>query len=473
MRRYRLKIAENDFEQLRSLVLADMPSEAGAFLLAGWARCGGTEDILIRRVVPIPKEDFVSQHEYRLEVSARAVNGLAALCEVNGLGAVLCHSHPTAIPYSPSDDYGERRIFDVLRNFIPPNGPIASLLVWPEGIDARVWLPRSNHPIRVDEVAVVGRSIRKIPLGNMGRAMKVRAPEIFSRQVLAFGEEGQKAITRSRVAIVGVGGTGSVCAEQLARLGVQEILLIDPDTFEPSNVTRVYGSFAANGRPRPWRFKNRRQPKADIVAEHLRRINPEANIKAVRGHAAETRVARLLLDRDVIFLCTDDHWGRAIVNQISHQYLIPSINLGVRIDAREGNITGAAGGLDILRPDLPCLWCKKFLSSKRIAAESMPKEERKGREREGYVEGLDTPAPSVISLNTTSAGFAVTAFIQLVTDFMAEGGEISRLNYQILEGTVSRGTSQSENVCVCKTTRGFGDLKPMQTVEDLRHLYYK
>ena len=316
-----------------NIVLADLPKEAGAFLLAGHARSGEVDDVLIRRVIPIPKEDFVAQHQYRLEVSARAVNGLAALCEANGLGAVLCHSHPTAIPYSPSDDYGEGRIFETLRNFIPPNAPTASLLIWPEGIDARVWLPDSSRPRQLDEIVVIGRNIRKIPLGNMRTATKRMALETYSRQVLAFGEDGQKAITRSKVGVVGVGGTGSACAEQLGRLGVRDILLIDPDPFEPSNVTRVYGSFSANARPRRWIFKNRYRPKEKIVAEHLHRINPEAIITTLRAHVAETRAARLLLDRDVVFLCTDDHWGRAIVNQLTYQYLMPAINLGVRIDA--------------------------------------------------------------------------------------------------------------------------------------------
>lgn len=473
MRRYRLKIAENDFEHLRTLVLADMPKEAGAFLLAGHARSGEADDVLIRRIIPIPKEDFVAQHQYRLEVSARAVNGLAALCEANGLGAVLCHSHPAAIPYSPSDDHGERRIFNALRNFIPPNAPTASLLIWPEGIDARAWLPGSSRPRQLDEIVVIGRTIRRIPLENMGAAMKLPAPEIYSRQVLAFGDKGQKAIARSKVAIVGVGGTGSACAEQLSRLGVRDILLIDHDTLEPSNLTRVYGSFTKDTRPRLRWLGVPYKPKVDIVARHLRRINPKANVRAVQGHVAETRVARLVVDRDVIFLCTDDHWGRAIVNQVSYQYLIPSINLGVRIDARDGAIIGATGVVDILRPDLPCLWCRGFLRPERIAAESMPKEVRKGREREGYVEGLDTPAPSVISLNTAVASLSVTAFLQLVTDFMADGGEISRLNYHILESTVSRGRSLATDICVCKTHRGFGDLKDLQTVDDLRHLYGK
>lgn len=467
MRRYRLKISEEDYQELQRLVFADLPKEAGAFLLAGSGSAGAVENILVRRVVPVAREHFITQHEYRLEVSAQAVNGLVALCEANGIGAVICHSHPEAIPYSPSDDHGERRILDVLREFIPPGAPTASLLLYPGGMDARVWLPGCPRPVPIDEVLVIGRAIRR-PLLRGARGAGFSASEIYSRQVLAFGTEGQRLVSSAKTAVVGVGGTGSACAEQLIRLGVKDLRLIDYDRFESSNLTRVYGSVWADPYPRlrwPWR-----KPllKAEIVRRHLARISPEAKISLVSAHVAETRAAEQLLDRDLIFICTDDHWGRSVVNQISYQYLIPSINLGVRIDSNNGEIIGASGGVDVLRPGLPCLWCKQFLSPDRIAAECMPVGERQRRAREGYVEGVTTPAPSVISMNTTLAGLAVSTFLQLLTDFMGEQGSVSRLNYDVLSGAVSRGGSRRANPCVCGKFRGFGRLRPLPTVDVVR-----
>ena len=149
MREYRLKIAENDFERLRELVSSDLPKEAGAFALAGIAEQREHTEIIVRRALEIPKEHFSLQHEYRLEVSPQAINGLIALCEKNGLGAVLCHSHPADIPYSPSDDHGERRVFETLRKFIPAHAPTASLLFYPGGVRGRVWVSGSKEPIPI------------------------------------------------------------------------------------------------------------------------------------------------------------------------------------------------------------------------------------------------------------------------------------------------------------------------------------
>src|SRR5258706_10754362 len=123
MKKYRLKITRNDFNELKRIVLADMPEEAGAFALAGVAEYGDQIDVLVRRPIALPKQMMVVQNEYHLEVAPQAINGLVSLCESNGLGAVICHSHPGGLHYSSSDDYGEARIANTLRQFDSANAP--------------------------------------------------------------------------------------------------------------------------------------------------------------------------------------------------------------------------------------------------------------------------------------------------------------------------------------------------------------
>lgn len=469
MGEYRLKIAEKDFEHLRELVFTDLPKEAGAFALAGVAEQRERTDIIVRRVLQVPKEHFSVQHEYRLEVAPQAINGLIALCERNRLGTVLCHSHPSDMPYSLSDDHGERRVFETLRRFIPPRAPTASLLFYPGGVRGRVWVNGSKKPISISEVTVLGRRIERIRPDNVLSAAH-GVGDIFDRQVRAFGAHGQAAIARMKVGIVGVGGTGSPTAEQLVRLGVDDLVLIDPDFFDPSNITRVYGTFASS-LGQPWWHLGKRAPrKVELIAAHLERIRPKSHIQIVPRNVVLREAAERLLDRDIVFLCTDDHWGRSIVNQICYQYFIPTINLGVNIAAENERISGAAGAADVLRPDNPCLWCSQFLRADRIAVESMPRSARRSLEREGYVEGIDTPAPSVVSVTTALSGMAVTLFLQLVADFMGPGGDIARLNYNIMDATVRRGRALIPNECVCKKVRGFGDLKPLPLLQDLSYL---
>jgi molybdopterin/thiamine biosynthesis adenylyltransferase len=465
---YRLKILDSDFEELERLVFAAFPREACAFVLAGISKFCGGADILVRRPVGIPESLFVVQRQERLEVAAKAVNGIAALCEANGLGAVVCHSHPSTIPYSLSDDHGEKRLFAALGQFLPPKAPLASLLVFPDGLRGRVWEPGKQRFAPLAEVVVIGRSLTRILCHGSTGEFNQPLEAIFDRQARAFGDEGQRYISGTRAGIVGVGGTGSAVAEQLARLGVGDFVLVDPDTLSPSNLARMYGTIGpTRKRWWPWRSSGKTRLKVDLVASHLGRIRPGVRVSTVAESVVVRSAAHMLLDRDVIFLCTDDHWGRSVVNEIAYQYLIPTINLGMSIRARDGTITTAAGGVDVLRPGKPCLWCSQFLNTERIATESMPLTERRSRRRDGYVQDIDTPAPSVISMTTTLAGLAVTQFLQLVTDFMGEPGDVCRLRYDIMRGEVRRGQCNVKRDCICGKVKGFGDLRPLSTLRFL------
>jgi len=100
----------------------------------------------------------------------------------------------------------------------------------------------------------------------------------------------------------------------------------------------------------------------------------------------------------------------------------------------------------------------------------LPRSAHKSLEQEGYVEGLDTPTPSIVSVTTAVAGMGVSLFIQQMTDFMGPTGDVARLNYNVMDGTVRRGTSTVREKCICKKNRAFGDLKPLSTLCDLSHL---
>lgn len=464
MARVRLKITEQEYKRLQDLVFAKLPREAGAFALAGVARTSLNMDILVRRHVEIPQELFRLQTEMRLEVEPRAVNGIIALCEGNELGVVVCHSHDVDSPYSPSDDYGEEHLFDTIREFIPEQAPTASLLFYPGGVRGRVWLPGQATPVPIDEIIVLGSSIHQY---SDRQPPNFQISHQFDRQVRAFGLHGQYLIERSRIAIVGVGGTGSAVAEQLARLGVKDMLLVDPDIFESTNLSRMYGTFIAPPNSRWWEVWKRQptpQKKVDLITFHLQHINPELHVRSIAQSIVDSDTAKLLCDRDIIFLCTDEHWGRCVVNQVAYQYMIPTINLGMAITAQNSRIESGVGAIDVLYPGKACLWCKQFLNSKRISAESMPSTDRASRLEEGYVENIDTQQPSVISINTTLAGMAVTQFLQLLTGFQADFGDVERLNYNVLEGRVTRGKTQINNDCLCTKVSGRGDLHPLHTV---------
>jgi adenylyltransferase/sulfurtransferase len=97
----------------------------------------------------------------------------------------------------------------------------------------------------------------------------------YSRQILfsGIGEEGQRRLLESRVAIVGCGALGSAQAGALARAGVGFIRIIDRDFVEESNLQRQMLFDEADARES--------LPKAVAAARKLRRINSAIRVEGV------------------------------------------------------------------------------------------------------------------------------------------------------------------------------------------------
>ncbi len=90
---------------------------------------------------------------------------------------------------------------------------------------------------------------------------------------LVVGDEGLERLARARVAVIGLGGVGSSCAEALARGGVGRLVLLDRDVVAPSNINRQALAFTSTlGRP-----------KAEVMRAMALDINPGADVTAVHA----------------------------------------------------------------------------------------------------------------------------------------------------------------------------------------------
>ncbi len=126
---------------------------------------------------------------------------------------------------------------------------------------------------------------------------------MHARQKLILGEEGQRKIEQSKVAIVGMGALGTVAAELLARAGVGKLAIIDRDVVEESNLQRQ-SLFA---------WKDVGRSKAIAAKERLKEINPYNMIYAHAIHLCAANID-VLQDADLILDCTDNQQTRFMVN---------------------------------------------------------------------------------------------------------------------------------------------------------------
>ncbi|QJD81831.1 tRNA threonylcarbamoyladenosine dehydratase [Cohnella herbarum] len=94
----------------------------------------------------------------------------------------------------------------------------------------------------------------------------------FSRTELAIGPEGLELLKGSTVAVLGIGGVGGIAAEALARSGIGRIVLIDKDVVDITNVNRqIHALTTTVG-----------QPKADLMRDRIKLINPECDVVSLR-----------------------------------------------------------------------------------------------------------------------------------------------------------------------------------------------
>lgn len=145
-----------------------------------------------------------------------------------------------------------------------------------------------------------------------------------SRTIKLIGEEGLSLLKASSVLIVGVGGVGSYAAEAVARAGVGRITLMDGDIVQPSNLNRQLVALTST----------LRRNKAEVMAERIRDINPEAEV---------TALARFYEEDDALDLTEYDWIIDAIDSVIAKTALIKT---AVEKDVNIVSAMGAAGKFD-------------------------------------------------------------------------------------------------------------------------------
>jgi molybdopterin/thiamine biosynthesis adenylyltransferase len=238
-----------------------------------------------------------------------------------------------------------------------------------------------------------------------------RLSNIFDRNIRAFGRPVQRMLGDLVIGIVGCGGTGSVVAEQLVRLGVRRLILVDPDVLSDTNLTRVYGStLSAVG-----------QPKVEVLRCHLASIAPDLKCETVQSMITLESTARCLIGCDVVFGCTDDNAGRLVLSRLATYLLTAVIDCGVILSSdASGRVQGIDGRVTILAPGQACLICRDRVNLDRARAELLTPDERVRREDEGYAPALGRIEPAVVTFTTLVGATAVSELLERLIGYGPE-----------------------------------------------------
>lgn len=422
------------YAALRAHLLKSAPHEEAAILLGGFRQAADGADFLVREIHPVPSDAFATRASVFLQVEPAWYAPLLKRCRTEGWSFALSHSHPFGpdASFSGTDDGGELELMP--RLFArAPDRPHGAIVMGMERASARIWRPGDR---RGDRAQIVVRGARTF---RADREVAGAGPDgRFDRQVRALGAAGQARIAGARVGLVGVGGVGSHIYQQLKYLGVRRVTVVDRDAIETTNLNRVvYATPSDVGRM-----------KSEVAVARGALILPGSTDEAIVGDVTTAGPVRALLGCDVIFSATDNLLSRTVINRLMSQYLIPIIDAGIDIDAREDEIRAIGGRVTRVVPGRPCLTCVGILDPVRVATEI----------DRGYMQGV--AAPSVVSLNGVVASLAVNEMLDYFTGFAGMPLELPRsLVYDGRRGLV-RAVREDGAACgVCDLVVAAGDVE--------------
>ena len=156
--------------------------------------------------------------------------------------------------------------------------------------------------------------------------------EIASRQMSIVTRSEQQRFKDAKITVIGCGGIGGETIEMLARMGIGELILVDKDAYDLSNLNRqTLATIADLG-----------LTKSDVAAEKVRLINPYVKVTTFNEHVDQTNIEKVIGDSDIVIDALDNVLTRVIVSRAAKEKGIPYIH---------GAIHGTLGQITVFLPN--------------------------------------------------------------------------------------------------------------------------
>lgn len=363
---------------------------------------GGPEEFTLvgRALTWSADEHYLDRSERGLQLASAGWVPAFRRAAATGDLALFVHTHPLGTAeFSWHDDEVDEQLRAVVRQ-LGINGPYGSVVVagGPNGaqLAGRLYFD-DGSPQAITRFRSAGTRLEVVPAAQEGGG--AGADETFDRQIRLFGAPGQHLLRDLHVGVVGCGGTGSAVAEQLTRLGVGRLTLIDDDDVTAPTPTRGYGI----------RVSDVGRPKATILAAHLSAIGMGTDVRPIVAvlHAREALLA--LAHVDVVFCCVDGHGARLILNRWAYAQNAPVVDVAVLVAASphvtiDARVTWIGSGS-------ACLLCRGRIDPALAYAENLDPQRRQALAGEGYVTAAETAQPAVVTLTSLVASTATTELI--------------------------------------------------------------
>lgn len=423
-RSWHLVVPEGLYGRLHAHLFPGDGDEHGAVIAAGIAKTPDGRIRLLARSLHLAQDgvDYVpGKRGYRM-LRANFVRDRILECRDERLVYLAIHNHGggSSVSFSSDDLNSHERGYPALLD-VAQGMPVGALVFAGNAVAGDIWLPDGAR-VELADATIIGR--RRCLLTPTPRRLARRIDRNYDRQVRLFGDAGQDILAEATVAIIGLGGVGSLLAQYLAHLGIGHFILIDPDRIEATNLPRVVGATGWDARtwltrdPWPQWLQRMAASTATAKVKIARRVilaaNRKARVEVFRSDVLRPDVAARILGCDYIFLAADSMRARLLFNAIVHQYLIPGVQVGSKVlhDKDSGAITSVHSIVRPVTPECGCLWCNQLINPAKLQEEAQTERERRAQR---YVDDEEVPAPSVITLNAIGAAQAANDFLFYMT----------------------------------------------------------
>jgi predicted dinucleotide-binding enzyme len=307
---------------------------------------------------------------------------------------------------------------------VVPPAAVGTLLIGDGRLRGTLWgaVRTARGAVPLEMLRLVGAGMHALPLPQPQdpprRPAVALPPAVSTRWSRTIGALGGAAVWQRlvglRIAVIGVGRTGSLVATTLARLGIPALTLIDPDRVELHNVGEMEGVTPADvGRA-----------KVDALADALRPYAGQPCAPLQRPVTADTARAACL-QADVLIGCVDNDAARlatALYATLYHKVLL-DLGTGIHFagDPADSPPRRRAMGADVrlILPGDGCLLCRGQLTDLPQAVEALAHPRALGSDNQDA--WRQQRAGSLRTLNQLAAAVG----IQLLQDLVAERVHIS------------------------------------------------
>lgn len=156
--------------------------------------------------------------------------------------------------------------------------------------------------------------------------------EMITRQVPLVSRTEQEKFKNAKITVIGCGGIGGETIEMLARMGVGELVLVDEDSFDLTNMNRQ--TLAT--------INDLEKDKSETASKKVKAINPYVKVTSFSEHVSKDNVDRIIGDSKIVIDALDNVLTRVIVSRKAAEKRIPYVH---------GAIHGTLGQITTFLPN--------------------------------------------------------------------------------------------------------------------------